>query len=107
MIRMLIKERRAMSTIEFSLLTVVVILAIIAMQAHFKRGIEGGWRRQIDQVAAQFSSDYENITTVIIESTNQTEAQSNGITEVTMFQDIIRITDEEIEPLDVESQIRI
>ena len=107
MIKMLIKERRAMSTIEFSLLTVVVILAIIAMQAHFKRGIEGSWRRQIDQMSPQFSYEHGNFTTIVIESTNRNESEANGISYVNITQNYIRITDEEIEPLDVESQIRI
>lgn len=105
--RDLLIKKRANTTIEFTLLICVVILAIIGMQAHLKRGIEGGWRRQIEQMAGQFSFDHGNISTTVSESTSRIEVQSNGVNEVRISQDIIRITDEEIEPLDAELQIRI
>ena len=106
MFNLLIKKR-ANTTVEFSLLVVVVIVVLVGMQAHLKRGIEGGLRRQTDQMAGQFSFEHGNITTTISESSTRFETQSNGISQSEISQSIIRITDEELEPLDVESQIRI
>jgi len=100
-------ENKANSTIEFSLLTVVVIFAFILMQAYFKRGLQGGWRKQADQVADQFAFGRTEISTFVIETYNQNEIQGNGTTEVIMSQDIFRVTNEEIDSSDGESQMRI
>ncbi|MFH1622303.1 MAG: hypothetical protein ABIA97_04190 [Candidatus Omnitrophota bacterium] len=108
MIRKILHSKKANSTIEFSFLTVVMILAFISMQAYFKRGIAGGLRRQIDQMAAQHSYEHGSYRTISIESTNSNETERKGFTYSNITQNLLRITDEEIEPMDAESQkIRI
>ena len=107
MISILLRTRAANSTIEFSLLMVVVILSIIFMQAHFKRGVSGGLRIQIDQMADQFSYEHGNFTTRVIESTSRHDIEVGGISYSNASQGYIRFTEERIEPLDVEAQIGI
>ncbi len=45
---MKIKNNRAISTIEYSLIVVVVIGALLAMQIYFKRALCGRWRQTAD-----------------------------------------------------------
>jgi len=106
MIKFFIKNM-ANSTIEFSLLMVVVILGFISMQAYFKRGLQGGWHRQVDQVADQFAFGRTEISTYAIELSNQTEIQGNGTYKEILSQDVFRITNETINSTDGESQMRI
>ncbi|MFC1646545.1 hypothetical protein ACFL2Y_05160 [Candidatus Omnitrophota bacterium] len=64
MIRLLIKKR-GQSTLEYAILIVVVIMALIGIQAYLKRGISGRMRDSTDQIGEQFSPEFTtyNITT--------------------------------------------
>lgn len=64
MIRLLIKKR-GQSTLEYAILIVVVIMALIGIQAYLKRGISGRMRDATDQIGDQFSPEFTsyNITT--------------------------------------------
>ncbi|MFC1708476.1 hypothetical protein ACFL2J_00250 [Candidatus Omnitrophota bacterium] len=53
MIRLMIKHR-GQSTLEYAILIVVVIMALIGIQAYLKRGIQGGMRGSADQIGDQF-----------------------------------------------------
>ena len=57
MIRLLIKNR-GQSTLEYAILVVVVIVALIGIQAYLKRGISGRMRDSADQIGDQFSPEY-------------------------------------------------
>lgn len=102
-----LRNKMAFSTTEYVILITVCVLAIIGMQAYFKRGVEGGLRRQIDQMAGQFSSDYENTTMAVTEYTKQTESQYRGIINVTVSQNTTRLSNETIEPQGSEWRIGI
>lgn len=64
MIRSLIK-RRGQSTLEYAILIVVVIMALVGMQAYLKRGLSGRMRDSADQIGGQFNPNYAygNVTT--------------------------------------------
>lgn len=71
MIRLLRKKRGqkglfGQSTLEYAILVVVVIMALIGIQAYLKRGIQGRMRESADQIGDQFSAGLttSNITTV-------------------------------------------
>jgi len=55
MIRLLI-NKRGQSTLEYAILVVVVILALIGIQAYLKRGISGRMRESTDQIGEQFEA---------------------------------------------------
>jgi len=85
MIRLLIK-RRGQSTLEYAILVVVVIMALIGIQAYLKRGISGRMRESTDQIGEQFSPDFTtyNITTKSYARVNET--QQDGV-QTTTYQD--------------------
>ncbi|MFH1622307.1 MAG: hypothetical protein ABIA97_04210 [Candidatus Omnitrophota bacterium] len=85
MIRLLIKKR-GQSTLEYAILVVVVIMALIGIQAYLKRGISGRMRESADQIGDQFSPDFTeyNITTASYARVNET--QEGGI-QTTDYQD--------------------
>lgn len=79
MIRLL-KKNRAQSTLEYAILIVVVIMALIGIQAYLKRGIQGRMRDSADQIGEQFSAEFSetNVTTRSKAVVNET--QRAGIT---------------------------
>lgn len=52
-----LKKRNAMATLEFSLFTVIIIMAFISMQAYFKRALEGNWKRSVDDLSDPLAAD--------------------------------------------------
>lgn len=71
----LIKTKRGQSTLEYAILVVVVIMALIAIQAYLKRGIQGRMRDSADQIGEQFSPEYTtyNFATKSYTKTNETQ----------------------------------
>ena len=49
------RNRRAQSTIEYAVLAVIVVGALLAMQIYFKRGVMGHHREAADKIGDQFS----------------------------------------------------
>lgn len=47
-------RRRGQVSLEWAVLLVVVMGALLAMQAYFKRGIQGRWRSSVDGVGEQY-----------------------------------------------------
>ena len=79
---MLIKVRKAQSTLEYALITAVVIGALLAMQVYVKRGVQGRLKSATDDIGEQYSPGYtESVVTVEIES-DSTETLSGGVTTV-------------------------
>jgi len=68
-------KSKGQSTLEYAILIVVVIMALIAIQTYLKRGIQGRMRDSADQLGDQFSPGYTtyNFTTTSYTKTNETQ----------------------------------
>jgi len=105
---MKIFNNNAASTIEFSLLIVVAILAIIAMQAYLKRGLQGRIQQNVNQLGSQFSPAHEVIVTTTNDASTQIEKRLlNGTTHVESWQISSRNTNDTIDTPDTEMQLHI
>lgn len=51
-------KKRGQSTLEYAVLIVVIIAALIAMQVYLKRGLQGRMRESSDQIGEQFSPGF-------------------------------------------------
>lgn len=51
---MIFFSRRGQSLIEYTVLFVVVLAAILAMQIYFKRGVQGRWKSAVDEMGDQY-----------------------------------------------------
>ena len=72
-------SKRGQSTLEYAVLIVVIIAALIAMQVYIKRGVQGRLRESSDQIGEQFSPGYtvSNQTTYSYSNTQElTDAYS-------------------------------
>ena len=47
------KQRRAQSTIEFTVLAMVVLGALLSAQVYFKRSIQGRWKASVDELGEE------------------------------------------------------
>ncbi len=46
--------KKAQTSFEHILLIIIIVAALITMQAYIKRGIQGSWRRGIDELGEQY-----------------------------------------------------
>jgi uncharacterized protein (UPF0333 family) len=67
MIKSLIKKSKSgQSTLEYAILTVIVIGALLAIQVYMKRGVQGRLKGASDDIGDQFSpgnTDYNKVIT--------------------------------------------
>jgi len=73
MLRML--RKRGQSTLEYAVLIVVIIAALIAMQVYLKRGLQGRLRESSDQIGEQFSPGYTVSNRVTTSGSTVTETR--------------------------------
>ena len=50
-------KRRGQSVLEYSLMVVVLIVVILAMNIYFKRALQGRWKSTSDQIGKQFTTN--------------------------------------------------
>lgn len=72
------------STLEYAVLIVVIIAALVAMQVYLKRGVQGRMRESADQIGEQFSPGYtvSNRTTTTYAQTRDTSDAYSTSTEI-------------------------
>jgi hypothetical protein len=51
----MVKNRRGQSVLEYAVMLVVIIGALLAVQGYFKRGVMGKMRQGTDSIGAQFN----------------------------------------------------
>lgn len=51
-------SRRGQSTLEYAILILIVIVALLAMQTYLKRGIQGRMRESSDNIGEAYSPSY-------------------------------------------------
>ena len=75
-------SKRGQSTLEYAVLIVVIIAALIAMQVYLKRGLQGRMRESSDQIGEQFSPGYTTSNRTTSTSSNSVEV-NDGFSTVT------------------------
>ena len=70
----LLNKRKAQSTIEYVILIIVIIGALLSIQVYIKRGIQGRLKSATDDIGDQFSVGNTNVvkTMATKSSTNET-----------------------------------
>lgn len=84
--------RKGQSTLEYAILVLIVIVALLAMQTYLKRGVQGRMRESSDSIGEAYSPAY---TTSAMTLTSKSTTQStvlNGVTKT----DIKSSTDDRV-----------
>ncbi len=69
--------RKGQSTLEYAVLIIIIIAALIAIQTYIKRGVQGRLKSASDDIGDQFSPGNTNV--IWAEKTKTNELQSFGI----------------------------
>ncbi len=81
-----LKKIKGQSTMEYAVLIIIIIGALVSVQVYIKRGIEGRLKSVTDDIGEQFSPGNTNqfLTTNTRSVTNDT--YSNGATKSTLLE---------------------
>ena len=73
-------KKKGQSTLEYAVLIVIIIAALLAMNQYIKRGLQGRLKSATDDIGDQFSPGNTNVTKTITTGVN--EVQQFGINAV-------------------------
>ncbi len=54
------RSTRGQSLLEYTILVVIIIAALLTMQTYMKRGIQGRWKESLDEIGDQYDPDKTN-----------------------------------------------
>ena len=80
-------NRRAQSTLEYAIVVVVIVAALLSINAYIKRGVQGKLRASTDEIGDQFSPGMSVANYKVISHSKSTDkveatgAQSSALTE--------------------------
>lgn len=52
--------RKGQTTLEYAIVLVIIIAALLSMQIYFRRGLQGRWKDSVDQVGEQYNPGTTN-----------------------------------------------
>ena len=73
-------KKKGQSTLEYAVLIVIIIAALLAMNQYIKRGLQGRFKSAADDIGVQFSPGNTNY--VKVTTTGAREAQQFGMNAV-------------------------
>ncbi len=53
-------KKRAQSSVEYTVLIIVILGAFLGMQNYFKRGMQGRWKAAVDDLGDQYDTRFAN-----------------------------------------------
>lgn len=87
------KRQKGQSTLEYAVLIVVIIGALLSIQVYVKRGIQGRMKDSADQIGDQYSGSMNIEKRTTTTSTTQ-DTFSAGVTGSTLLNDEVTVTSE-------------
>jgi hypothetical protein len=75
------RSRRGQSTLEYAILIVIVMGALVAINFYIKRGLQGRLRQATDDIGDQFSPGNTDATRRVVTSARTSDTFRAGVTE--------------------------
>lgn len=74
-----LNQKRGQSTLEYAVLTVVIIGALLTIQVYIKRGVQGRLKTAADDIGDQYSDGNTNALKVVKKTSNTEETFNAGV----------------------------
>ena len=72
-----LNQRKGQSTLEYAILIIVIIAALISIQVYIKRGVQGKLKSSADDIGDQFSPGNTNV--IVAQKVVSHERQNFGV----------------------------
>jgi hypothetical protein len=74
------KRQKGQSTLEYAILIIIIIGALLSIQVYIKRGVQGRLKSATDDIGSQFSPGNTNVTKRMTTSSVSSETFVSGVT---------------------------
>ena len=89
-----LNTKKAQSTLEYAILIIVIIAALISIQVYIKRGVQGRLKSSADDIGDQFSPGNTNV--IVAQRVKSSEQQSFGMNGKQGVQETTLLNKEEV-----------
>ena len=83
------KRQKGQSTLEYAILIIIIIGALLSIQMYIKRGIQGRLKSATDDIGTQFSPGNTNVVKKMTTSSHSAETFTDGVTRSQLLGDEI------------------
>lgn len=97
-------NKRGQSTLEYAILIVIVIGALLSIQFYIKRGIQGRMKSATDDISYQFSPGNTNGFTRTRTTSRTQETFDDGVTTSTLLNDEVTYSSSQMNIINIEQE---
>lgn len=92
------RRKKGQSTLEYAILIIIILGALLSIQVYIKRGIQGRFKSAADDIGDQFSVGNQNYTSNTYSNSYTAETFTGGVTRSELLADEIsnEIVDSEV-----------
>ena len=83
--------KKGQSTLEYAVLIIIIIGALLSIQLYIKRGVQGRLKQATDDIGDQFSVGNTNVVKIMSTSSVTNETFFSGVTESTLLADEVTL----------------
>jgi uncharacterized protein (UPF0333 family) len=87
-----LRKIKGQSTLEYAVLIIIVIGALLSIQVYIKRGVQGRLKSATDDIGDQYSPGNSNIRRVVTTFSNTAETFNSGVSTTTLNSDEVTET---------------
>ena len=92
-----LNQKRGQSTLEYAVLVVVIIGALLTIQVYIKRGVQGRLKSAADDIGDQYSDGNTNVIHTVTRNSNTEElANQSGSSTVMQNPEVTNISENSI-----------
>ena len=81
------KRQKGQSTLEYAILIIIIIGALLSIQVYIKRGVQGRLKSATDDIGTQFSPGNTNVRMEMRTSSVSSDTFINGVTRSQLLAD--------------------
>jgi cytoskeletal protein RodZ len=74
------KRKKGQSTLEYAILVIIIIGALLSIQVYIKRGVQGRLKSAADDIGDQFSNGNQSVNSIIVSSGQTRDTFEGGTT---------------------------
>src|SRR3989338_1863438 len=74
------RRKKGQSTLEYAILIIIIIGALLSIQVYIKRGVQGRLKSATDDIGTQFSPGNTNVIKTMTTSSRSQETFRSGVT---------------------------
>jgi hypothetical protein len=86
------RKKKGQSTLEYAVLIIIIIGALLSIQTYIKRGIQGRLKGAADDIGDQFSPGNTNVIRIVTTGSRSNETFMTGVTRSTLLGDELTTT---------------